>query len=65
MMMVLLLAAVRVYVFAGVRTLLSPAMSIMSAVAAVTEHVQADERHEDQHPNPVLRQPNHDYLLAK
>ena len=35
----------------------------MSTMATVAEHMHRDEGGEEQHPNPVLRNPLHDWLL--
>ena len=35
----------------------------MPAMPAVAEHMHRDHPGEEQHPNPVLRQPFHDLLL--
>ena len=60
-----MLACVFLCLFAGIGTFLLLARPTVAAVTAVTEHVQANEGGENQYPNPVLRQPTHDYLLAK
>ena len=40
-------------------------VSIMTAVTAVTEHMHRNHPGEEQHPNPVLREPFHDLLLLQ
>jgi hypothetical protein len=41
-----------------------PSVSMsMTAMSAMPEHVHGDERHAENHPYPVLREPVHVYLL--
>ena len=51
----------------GIMVIIAAATNVtaMTAMTAVTEHMHRNHPGEEQHPNPVLREPFHDLLLLQ